>query len=317
MAHEIESNDTIVLGSNTPAWHSLGKVFAGLLSPLRCYAEGVGARDIIEVPVNADGLTVDGFKGLIAIGEDGARTALGIVSKSYGVLKDLEFFKILENVYGSEAVVETAGTLRGGKRLWVLVKRQSWFVVPGDEIMAYDLWVNRHDGSGCFELHSTNVRVVCANTWKLALGKGRNRVFGVRHTTNVVTASRDAASIVLKARESEVFARAEVTSLTTKRITADGALAVYRTAMGVKEGEDPAARVSGNLDSLMGLFRNGTGTEGRTAWDAFNATTEFVDHQRMVRVGAGRDRAETRFETAVLGTGDDFKASVYDLLLSV
>jgi len=142
-------------------------------------------------------------------------------------------------------------------------------------------------------------------------------VFGVRHTTNVIAASQQAASIVLKARESEVFARAEVTSLTTKRITTDGAVAVYRLALGVPVGETPAPRVAGSLDALVTLFARGTGNEGKTAWDAFNATTEFVDHQRMIRVGAGRDRAETRFENAVLGTGDDLKASVYDLLLAV
>ena len=65
------------------------------------------------------------------------------------------------------------------------------------------------------------------------------------------------------------------------------------------------------------LFRRGTGNEGATRWDAFNAVTEFVDHRRSVRVAEGRDRSEARFESAVFGTGDDLKAKAYDLLLTV
>jgi len=317
MAHEIENKDTIVLGSNTPAWHNLGKVFAGLLSPLRCFAEGVGARDIVERAVFSGGQEIDGFKGLHAVDADGNLTPLSIVSQTYGVLKDLEFFKILESVYQSRAVVETAGTLRNGKRIWVLVKHSAFEVIAGDAIESYDLWVNRHDGSGCFELHRTNVRVVCANTWRQALSKNKSRVFGVRHTTNVLSAAKDAVAAVTKANESDAFALGQLRSLAAKNITVDRAVAAYRTLLEVPEGEEPSTRVKGNLDTLVSLFREGTGTNGRTAWDAFNAVTEFVDHKRTVRAGEGRDRGEARFESAVLGNGDELKAAAYDLLLTV
>lgn len=317
MAHEIESNDSVVLGSNLPAWHGLGQVFPGLLSPLRVHAEGVGARDIIEVPVYADGLVVEGKKGLIAIHSNGNRTALDVAASTYGVLKDQTFFEILDQVYSGRAVVETAGTLRNGRRIWVLVRRESFEVTAGDKIESFDLWVNRHDGSGCFELHSTNVRVVCANTWRQALGSGKNRVFGVRHTTNVVFAAKTAADVVAKARESEIAARAQLRMLAEKRISVDTAVKVYRDILEVPADTAPEGRVKNNLDALVSLFRDGAGNEGRTAWDAFNSVTEFVDHHRTIRVAAGRDRGEAKFESAVLGNGDDLKASAYDLLLTV
>lgn len=317
MSHEIENLDTVILGSNLPAWHGLGRLFPGRLSPLRAYAEGVGARDIIEVSVFADGLLVPNTKGLIAITATGQRTPLSVVSDSYGVLKDAEFFRILEQVYESRAVVETAGTLRNGRRIWVLVKRDTWEVTSGDSVQSYDLWVNRHDGSGCFELHSTNVRVVCANTWRMAIGAGKNRVFGVRHTSSVVTSAQQAALAVRQARESELVKRAEVRSLTTKRVALDTAVELFSRLLDIDPDAAPSTRAQNNHDTLVDLFRRGTGTDGRTAWDAFNAVTEFVDHKRTVRLTDGRSRAEARFESAVLGNGDDMKAKAYDLLLTV
>jgi hypothetical protein len=199
MSHEIGYHDNVVLGSNKPAWHGLGRVFPGLLSPLRVFAEGVGALEI-EVPVFADSMTVPNAKGLIAITATGQRCPLSVVSGSYGVLQDSEFFCILETVYDGRAVVETGGTLRNGRRIWLLVRRDSWDVTAGDTIESFDLWVNRHDGSGCFELHSTNVRVVSANTWRLAIGAGKSRVFGVRHTSNVLATAKEAALAVRSRR---------------------------------------------------------------------------------------------------------------------
>lgn len=316
MSHEIYSLDTVVLGSNTPAWHGLGKVFPGLFSPLRAYAEGVGAREIIEVPVSGEGLTFPNAKGLIAITSSGDRSPLAVVGDSYGVLRDADFFRILEQVYGGRAVVETAGTLRNGRRIWVLVKRDTWEVVAGDSIDSFDLWVNRHDGSGCFELHSTNVRVVCANTWRMAIGSGKNRVFGVRHTSNVLTSAKHAAMAVRTARESELQQREEVRSLTMKRMDLDAVAEFFNRLLDINPDQSPSTRAQHNHDTLVQLFRRGTGTEGRTAWDAFNAVTEFVDHRRTVRAHDGRSRAEARFESTILGSGDDLKATAYDWLLT-
>ena len=195
MSHEININDTVVYGSNTPAWHGLGTVFAGLLSPLRVFAEGVGHRDILEVPVRLNGLVLPGHKGLVGITAKGVQVPLSVVGEGYGVLKSESMYKILEGVYAGKAVVDAAGTLRNGAREWCLVKRSAWDVKKGDTVLTYDLWLNRHDGSGCFELHRTNIRVVCANTWKMAV-QGGNRVFGVRHTKNVEQGVQSALQVL-------------------------------------------------------------------------------------------------------------------------
>jgi phage/plasmid-like protein (TIGR03299 family) len=313
MSHEIVENiDTVVFGNNKPAWHGLGTVFAGLMSPMRVFAEGVGMRDIIEHPVMIDGIALDGVKGLLGLTANGQKVPLSVVGENYGVLKSQTVFEILEEVYKGRAVVETAGTLRAGKREWVLVKRDSWDVTSGDKILSYDLWLNRHDGSGCFDLHRTNVRVVCANTWKLAVQSGE-RMIGVRHTCNVEAMVRSSINALGIMEKAELEERRKIREMAETPMSRGDSVAFFRRLLNVKN-EEESTRTLNQLATLDGLFTRGTGNEGKTRWDGFNAVTEFVDHSRSSRVSEGRDKAEVRFESSLLGTGDSLKARAFDLL---
>lgn len=313
MSHEIGQHDSMVLGSNKPAWHGLGTVFPGNLSPLRVYAEGVGHRDILEVPVMLNNLELPNQKGLVGITSSGVQVPLSVVGSNYGVLKSETMYRILELVYGGQAVVETAGTLRNGQREFVLVKRQAWCAKKGDSIMTYDLWLNRHDGSGCFELHRTNVRVVCANTWKLAVSGG-NRVFGVRHTRNIEQGVQAALEVLGYVENEEEKQRAAAQRMVSVEMTVAEASKAFDVLLGIKEGVEPSTRLENQAKELNRLFVSGTGNLGKTRWDAFNAVTEYVDHGRSSRVSGGRDDKEVRFESVLMGSGDALKARAFDLL---
>ena len=315
MSHEIHDNDTVVLGSNRPAWHGLGKVFAGLLSPLRVYLEGVGARVMFESPVLFKGEPVDGYKIISGRYANGAHSALSVVGDSYGLIKDSRFFEILERVYGGRACVETAGTLRNGRRIWALVKRDNW-CVGSDRIKTFDLWANRHDSSGCLELHRTNVRVVCQNTWNAAIGSGRARVFGVRHTVNVDGGIAQAIRLIESVDAAQRAEQDKAHRLASVEMNAAQADEFFRGLLGAKADENGVigGKVGASLDSLNTLFHRGAGNSGSTRWDAFNAVTEYVDHGRTVRASNGRSKAEARFESVLLGSGDDLKARAFDLL---
>lgn len=317
MSHGIEQNDVTIFGKNTPAWHGLGKVFAGLLSPLRAYAEGVGLADVEQLPCIVNGLRYADQKALVGVTQTGERIPLSIVGADYGVLKDGKVFELLEKVYGGRAVVETAGTLRNCKRLWVLVRRDAAWSVGNDLVQTYDLWVNRHDGSGCFELYRTNVRVVCQNTWNMAVGNKRARVFGVRHTVNVEQGVAQACNLLEMLAKNELEEQRKAIALSRTSMSGREAGSVFASLLGVdleKPLDDVPTKTRNALDTMSGLFLRGTGNIGRTRWDAFNAVTEYVDHARTVRTTEGRNRSEVRFESTLMGSGDDMKARAFDLL---
>lgn len=317
MSHEIGQNDVTVFGMNKPAWHGLGTVFAGLMSPMRAFVEGVGLRDVVESPCVINGLAFPELKALFGVTSGGSTVPLSVVGADYGVLKDQKVFELLERVYDGRAVVETAGTLRDGKRLWVLIRRGGFEVTAGDLVVSYDLWVNRHDGSGCFELHRTQVRVVCANTWRMAIGNGRNRVFGIRHTVNVEQGATQACNLLKMLAEKEVEEQRKTIALAKTGISGREAGNLFAQLVGIdvnKRLDEQPTKAVNALDTLSGLFLRGTGNLGKTRWDAFNAVTEFVDHSRSVRVVGNRNRQEVRFESAVLGSGDDLKSRAFELL---
>lgn len=315
MSHEIEQHDVCIFGNNKPAWHGLGTVFPGLFSPLRVFAEGVGHRDILEVPVMLGGLQLEDKKGLVGITSAGVQVPLAVVGDNYGVLKSETVFKVLEEVYSGRAVVETAGTLRNGKREWILVRRDSWDVTSGDKVMCYDLWLNRHDGSGCFELHRTNVRVVCANTWKLAVSGG-NRAIGVRHTINVEVMVKDSIAALQSVEKAEADQRKAAQVMAATKMSKDDAVRIFERLLDIRPKQAVSTRAENQLKEMTRLFSKGLGNEGGTRWDAFNAITEYVDHSRVSRVSEGRSEGEVRFESVLMGSGDALKAKAFDLLVN-
>jgi len=316
MSHEIHENDIVQLGSNKVAWHGLGRVWQGLLSPLRCFIEGTGARSMEQTNVyTAHGVKIEGYKAIVGNYAKGS-TALSVVGEGYGLIDDERFFTILDKVYGGKACVETAGTLRNGRRIWSLVKRDTWCVAK-DAINSYDLWVNRHDGSGCFELHRTNVRVVCQNTWNSAIGNNRNRVFGVRHTVNVDANVGQAIRLLEQVDLHNRQEQEKLQSLADQKISTLTANDVFCELLKI-DPWSPVPEINtktlNDLKALNTLFVRGTGNNGQTKWDAYNAVTEFVDHTRSIRVTDGRSRSESRFESVLLGSGDDLKAKAFELL---
>jgi len=48
-----------------------------------------------------------------------------------------------------------------------------------------------------------------------------------------------------------------------------------------------------------------------TLWAAFNAATEFADHQRRFRGGTDLARRESRLDSIWFGSSNDFKQAAY------
>ena len=116
---------------------------------------------------------------------DTDNTVLGVVGNRYTPIQNIECFDFLDTVLDdSEAKYETAGSLYGGKIVWMLINLGKDVVVGEDRTVPYLLLTNSHDGSTAIKGMTTPIRVVCANTLSLAL-KDNVTSFGFRHTNNV------------------------------------------------------------------------------------------------------------------------------------
>src|SRR5699024_236789 len=90
----------------------------------------------------------------------------------------------------ADVMVESGGSLKGGRLVWLLLRLKDPLVIEGDPrgaTMAYYALQNSHDVSGAFRGQATSTRIVCANTSQMAdmdaRARGTECVF--RHTRNV------------------------------------------------------------------------------------------------------------------------------------
>ncbi len=178
---ESPASDSMFSVRETP-WHGLGAV---LDRPPTTIAEaiersGLGWR-VEREPIaidRGDAATVDDWwlprceeiSGWWANVRQDTRQVLGIVGERYRIVQNIEAFQFVDQLIGSAMHFETAGSLHGGRRVWVLARLPEHIEVGGDPVRPYVLLMNSHDGSTAVVAASTPIRVVCQNTlnWGLA-----------------------------------------------------------------------------------------------------------------------------------------------------
>ncbi len=298
MAHELEMiNGMAQMFSvvETP-WHHLGKIIrtaptveegiklAGLdwtVSRRNIFhAENMmgESSSLAEVPTHR------------AIVRDSDQTILGVVGKDYTPLQNSEAFNFFEPFINTGlASLETAGSLRGGSRIWVLAQlnRDPMEIVKGDAVRKFLLLSNGHDGTMAVRVGFTPIRVVCANTLAMSHdGKGSQllRVFHSSKVAENVEKIRDivdAANARFEAT-AEQYRLLASRSLNTKDLR-EFVKVVFKPSM--NEESERAKIMLENLNgSITKLFETGRGTDipgvRGTAWAAYNAVTEYLSYDR-------------------------------------
>jgi len=218
-------------------------------------------------------------------------TILGNVSKRYEVLQNIDAFSpfsvLLDNGYN----LETAGAVRDGRMVWILAKKNEATVKVGDDVIErYALLMNSHDGSTPVFLQPTNIRVVCANTLDFALSKKTSLRFSIKHTANVKS-RLDEVSDALKFAEGNWQQAHEIMNCmidvkmnykqTTKYFESVIPFLVHRGQSSKKEFPSVTKRDIGT--PVFHQLMNNWAKEGETLWHAYNAITEYYDHQKTYK----------------------------------
>ena len=259
----------------------------------------------------------------VAIERSTDSKVLGIVGAKYEPFQNRDAFSMLDSlVEGGEMRYHTAGSLRGGQRVWLLGKFGSHEVVKGDHVDEFVFLYNSHDGSSAVRAIPTTVRVVCANTAAMALSEAKGRKINgltVRHTTNMSDRLAQASKILGFSREI-ASAEAEVNKFlatlamnTSKWNEFLAELMPDRETL--EEGQYDTRRnnVRGDLTNLFesGVINDIEGVRG-TAWGALNAITEYVNHHSTVKT----HKDGLRFENVMFGTGSDLMAKARKILVA-
>lgn len=252
----------------------------------------------------------------------GLHEVLGVVGKVWQPVQNWENAEFLNAIVGeSGAHFETAGSLNGGRTVFITMKAPETMMIAGrDAVDLYLVATNSHDGSGSFKVAATPTRVVCANTLRIGLADAR-ATFTTRHTTNAKNRIDEAhAALQVMWNYGAVFEE-EANRMAKAKIT-DAAFAKIVDGL-FPAPKDETARAQKTREEFIGnvkfLYREAPTQEGfrGTRWGAYNALTEWADWGRPVK-GAG-DVLTLRATRVAEGGGwlDDFKTAAFKALAKV
>jgi len=273
--------ETMAYGRGVP-WHGLGVKTANPLSTAEEMLVAAGLDwTVSKEPIRTESGVV--IPDLYATVRNIDLAALGVVGRAYRPVQNAEAFGWADMLVDSgEAKYETAGSLFGGRRVFLSMELPDGIHVPGDEgeVKPYILVTNSHDGSSPLIGAVVLVRVVCSNTLTMALA-GATRTFKIRHTGSIdgkIAAAREALGITFAylARFEEASRVLATTPVTDRQVDR-----LFKSTFPVPPMQQTPDRIdqsdfakvrevyrtSENLDPIRG-----------TAWGVLQAVGEYVDH---------------------------------------
>lgn len=318
MAHEIsiQNGKAETFFGMTPAWHGLGTV----LDHFPTSEEAINAAhldwEIKKIPlVTETGIKVPEHFATV---RSDTGDVLGVVSDRYKIVQNRQAFAFLDGLLQDGAIrYESAGALRGGRTVWLLARMPSIDeIAPGDTTRRYVLFSTSHDGTASIQAIPTSVRVVCANTLRIATTGSA----GFRHTGDVKSKMTQAQRYLSQFDSQFTLFRDNARLLADKKHTADEAKE-YIEALFPEVDEAGRSRSirERKVQNVRNNFRNSRQRIPSIAgswWSLFNAVSESVDHDPRKRRG-NREQAENRMLTTMYGHGADFKDKAFRLALTM
>jgi len=312
MAHLVE---TMAYVQEKP-WHGLGNLLPPN-QPMDVWLREAGMEWSIhesEVLFHVNGSKDHGFnirtnpESKVLFRSD-TLAPLSVVSKRYKVVQPrevLEFYRSLVSAGGFE--LETAGVLKGGRKLWALAKTGQEMMLKGnDQVKAYLLLATSCDGTLCTTAQFTSVRVVCNNTLQMAVGESSGAV-KVPHSTKFdPELVKKELGIGLSAWEQFMDS---IKVLAERKIHKFEAMNFLVEVLGDPElplADQPNQKA---IQTVYGLVSGGgKGSDmpsaSGTAWGLLNGITEYVDHQRRAR------SQDYRLDSAWFGQGAAIKQRAF------
>jgi hypothetical protein len=298
MPHEIEmvtnaegqQEAALMLGGGEGAWHTLGNVIgADVTDKHDAMKQSHTGWRVETVPFftephagheNQDDLVhVPGFK---AVRRESDGAFFGVVGDSYTPFQNEELFDLMSAVVGDQVAFHTAGSLYGGRKVFVSCKFREDLMIAGEDYERYLVGFNGHDGTRGLSVYPTGVRTVCANTanYGESLAERNGSIFWAKHTPSITDLAKNVDAFW---RKLVPFVAAPGDTEEVRTLNAQRKLKVDELRLML----DRTYKTADDLAAIRG-----------TRWGVFQAITDVDSHQMRPRQGA-----EQRFERLVAGNG--------------
>ena len=275
--------ETMFYVRETP-WHGLGTRV--METPSSKEALGLAGLDwkVVQEPVytQAEEL-IEGYKANV---RDTDRKVLGVVTNRYRIIQNEEAFGFTDALLGEGVRYETAGSLQGGRKVWLLARLPHEYIISGERISPYLVFSNAHDGSGAVRVALTPIRVVCNNTLNLALSTAK-RSWSMMHTGNVQEKLEEAKDTLFRAETYMDSLGKEFDELRKKKLTDKQVMDYIEILLPMEDNTTPQQRKNiSRLREDMGrryFDAPDLKTVGKNAYRFINAVSDFATHAEPLR----------------------------------
>ena len=278
-------------------WHGLGTPVEE--APTSTEALRLAGLDwkVESKDLYTDGTLVEGYKANVR-STDGK--VLGVTGSRYQITQNSEAFDFTDSLIDGEVRYETAGSLNGGKRIFLLARLPQNEIL-GDVVIPYVCFTNSFDGSHPIQVCLTPTRVVCNNTLNLALAN-TPRKWSTRHTGDLkskLSQAKKTLNIAQKYME-ELSETAE--KLADVKVSEDEVMNVLNDVF--PYNEDDSDRKKRNAEDqknsfITCLFAPDLAKFKGTGWQVVQAASDYFTHREPMRKTEGAN--EKRFEQVLDG----------------
>lgn len=283
MAANVES---MFSGNRVKPWHGLGTIVDGTLASDEAITAAGLDWEVKQAPsfIDVDGARIN--TGDIINYRTSDNAVLGTVRKTYKVIQNKEAFEFTDSLLESGVKYETAGSLNGGKTVFLLASIKESFKAVGDDIEPYLLFSNTHDGTSPVRVCMTNVRVVCQNTLNFAL-KNTKRSISLIHKGNMEGKIEEARKTLLYADQYNKEFVKDAERLALKKVSKEEVQSMLNKLFPIDE-EGMTPRQVKNMVRIYDNFYNALkaddlGNFRYTAWGVMNAMSDMVYHAEPLR----------------------------------
>lgn len=262
---------------------------------------------------------------------------LGVVGSGYGLVqnaKAFEFINFINEVSGQTPMIETAGALGYGERIFITCRLgDNVFLDKDDEIKNYVVFTNSMDGSGAVMAFFSPVRIICQNTLNMAIKGAVNKIV-FKHTKYVNERlnwedkenRRKALEVFSKGvkftdtfvenmlqLKGENLSKTEITDLTNKLfLTPAQRTLVKQNNNNYMNVEEISTRTKNQIAAFNNALDFGVGQEsyrGSKLW-YLNGFTTYLQNTKNWKSD------EDKFKSMQFGSAATKTQQVYDLLMA-
>lgn len=294
MSHELEVIDGKVqmafAGEREAVWHRLGTQVAPNLSPqeimkaagLDWRVEKVNLSGEYKDPLFSDNNQIIETRHSALVRSSDMKV-LDVVPDSWNPVQNSEAFAFFnEFVEAGDMNMDTAGSIRGGRKVWALARIKEGFTIfGGDEVKGYLLFSNPHYFGRCVDIKFTPTRVVCNNTLTMALSEVTENQ--VRHSHRTAFDADKVKAVLGVAREKMDMYKDQALFLGSKRFSDETATEYFQRIFPVltqkRESRKDLSTQATRAMELIKTTMPGDQYAPGTMWQLFNAATYITNNE--------------------------------------